>query len=111
MFRSNVPTLGELFVALMALMVSSAWAAPRVMTQLTSLSWLSLAWMAEVTAESSAPLTWRFSVFGKESLTPLQRSSRATDQDCWIVHRIFVAPAALAFCPACWPARNSSEEK
>ena len=111
MFRSNVPTLALLPAAGMALMVSSAWAAPRVMTQSMSLSWLSLAWMAEVTAESSAPLTWRFSVFGKVSLTPLQRSSRATEPACWIVQRIFLAPAALAFCPACWPARNSSEEK
>ena len=100
MFRSKVPTLALLLVALMALMVSSAWAAPRVMTQLMSLSWVSLAWMAEVTAESSSPLTWMFSVFGKASLTPLQRSSRATEPVCWIVHRIFVAPSALAFFPA-----------
>ena len=111
MFRSNVPTLALLPAAGMALMVSSAWAAPRVMTQSMSLSWLSLAWMAEVTAESSAPLTWMFWVFGNVSFTPLQRSSRATDPDCWIVHRTFVPPAALTRSPACWPARNSSEEK
>ena len=81
------------------------------MIQLMSLSWLSLAWIAEVTAESSAPLTWRFSVFGKLSLTPAQRSSSATEPVCWMVQRILVAPAALALAPACWPASFSSEEK
>ena len=100
MFRSKVPTLALLPAAGIALMVSSAWAAPRVMTQSMSLSWLSLAWMAEVTAESSAPLTWMFSVFGKVFFTPAQRSSRATEPACWIVHRIFLAPAALARFPA-----------
>ncbi len=81
------------------------------MIQLMSLSWASLAWMAEVTAESSWPLTWMFSVFGKADLTPAQRSSSATDPVCWMVHRIFVAPSAFAFSPACWPASFSSEEK
>ena len=66
-----------------------------------SLSWASLAWSAEVTAESSAPLTWMFSVFGKLSFTPAQRSSKATDPVCWMMHRIFVAPSAFASAPAC----------
>ena len=78
----------------MALSASRACGAPRVMIQLIDLSWVSLAWIAEVTAESSAPLTCMFSVFGKLSFTPAQRSSRATEPACWMVQRILVAPAA-----------------
>src|SRR6478736_91941 len=36
-----------------------------------------------------------FSVFGKLSLTPAQRSSNATDPVCWMLHRILVAPSAF----------------
>ena len=95
----------------LALMAAVATPASRVTMLVIDLSWTSLAWSVEVAAARSAPLTCRFSVLGKDFLTPAQRASSEVTPSACTTHIVFWPPSLAIRAPALSPARLSSEPK